>query len=110
MAEAIIAHPPSGGSSEHAHNRHTILAGLATASVVAVTPGVTLAVEADSFPELERQFWHYYSAVRVLEKVSGTPTEELGAGFYMPTRYDPHPALKAALAGEPIPPAPDGDE
>jgi hypothetical protein len=28
MAEAIIAHPPSGGSSEHIHNRRSILARL----------------------------------------------------------------------------------
>jgi hypothetical protein len=45
--------------------------------------------------------------VRVLERESGTPADELGAGFYMHSRYDPHPTLKAALAGEPIPPAPD---
>jgi hypothetical protein len=49
-----------------------------------------------------------YSTMRVLEKVSGTPADELGAGFYMPDRYDPHPALKASLAGEPIPPALEG--
>jgi hypothetical protein len=36
----------------------------------------------------------------------------LGVGFYMHSRYDQHPTLKAALVGEPIPPAPDsgGDE
>lgn len=51
-----------------------------------------------------------YSAVRVLERESGVSAEELGGGCYMPVRYDPHPAIKAALAGEPIPPASDGDE
>jgi hypothetical protein len=36
--------------------------------------------------------------------------DELGATSYMCARYDPHPTLRVALAGEPIPPAPDGDE
>jgi hypothetical protein len=43
-------------------------------------------------------------------KVNGTPAAELGATLHMHARYDPHPALKASLAGEPIPPAPDGGE
>jgi hypothetical protein len=51
-----------------------------------------------------------HSAVRVLERESSTPANELGMEHYMHCRYDPHPALKASLAGEPIPPAPDGDE
>jgi hypothetical protein len=51
-----------------------------------------------------------YSAVRVLEQVSGIPADELGMEHYMHRRYDPHPALKASLAGEPISPAPDADE
>ncbi len=46
--------------------------------------------------------------MRVLEREGGTPADELGASFYMHARYDPHPALKVSLAGEPIPPAPDG--
>jgi hypothetical protein len=36
--------------------------------------------------------------------------DELGATSYMCARYDPHSVLKASLVGEPIPPAPDGDE
>jgi hypothetical protein len=48
--------------------------------------------------------------VRVLEQVGGTPADELGMEHYMHARYDPHPTLKAALAREPIPPAPDGEE
>jgi hypothetical protein len=51
-----------------------------------------------------------YSAVRVLEQVSGTPADELGMVYYMHARYDPHPTLKASLAGEPIPATPDEDE
>jgi hypothetical protein len=50
------------------------------------------------------------AAVRVMEKVNGTPAAELGATFDMHARYDPHPALEASLADEPIPPAPDGEE
>jgi hypothetical protein len=48
-----------------------------------------------------------YSAVRVLEQVSGTPADELGTALYMHHRYDPHPTLKASLAGELISLAPD---
>jgi hypothetical protein len=44
-----------------------------------------------------------------MEPVSGTSADELGAGSYVCARYDPHPALKASLAGQPIPPPPDGD-
>jgi hypothetical protein len=40
-----------------------------------------------------------YSVVRVLEQVSGTPADELGTALYMHRRYDPHPTLKASLAG-----------
>jgi hypothetical protein len=47
MAEAIIEHPPSGGSSEHAHNRRVVLARLVTVSVVAAVPAVAIAGEAD---------------------------------------------------------------
>jgi hypothetical protein len=50
MAERIIEHPPSGGSSEHTHNRRSILARLAAVPMAAVTPGVTLAGEADPHP------------------------------------------------------------
>jgi hypothetical protein len=48
--------------------------------------------------------------VRVLEQAGGTPADELGMEHYMHARYDPHPTLKAPLVGEPISPAPDGDE
>jgi hypothetical protein len=47
--------------------------------------------------------------VRALGQVGGTPADELGAALYMHARYDPHLALKASLAGQPIPPPPDGD-
>jgi hypothetical protein len=39
-----------------------------------------------------------------------TSADELGATSYICARYAPHPTLKASLAGEPIPPATDGDE
>ena len=31
-----------------------------------------------------------YSLLRLLEELSGTPAEALGAGHYMDRRYDPH--------------------
>ncbi len=53
-----------------------------------------------------------YSVLRVLEELSGVPAEQVGANHYMCRKYDPHPALAAAVAGQPIPPALDrnGDE
>ncbi len=42
--------------------------------------------------------------------VAGIPADELGMRHYMRTCHDPHPALKASLAGEPIPPAPDDED
>ncbi len=53
-------HEPAPPGSADTHNRRSVLAQLAVAPVVAVTPGVTLAGEADPFPELERRFWHFY--------------------------------------------------
>jgi hypothetical protein len=51
---------PSGpGCADH-HSRRRILARLATASAVTVTPGLALAAEPDPFPELERRFWNFY--------------------------------------------------
>jgi hypothetical protein len=52
----------------------------------------------------------FHPTVRVLEQVGGTPADELGMEHYMHARYDPHLTLKASLVGEPISPAPDGDE
>jgi hypothetical protein len=49
-----------------------------------------------------------YSALRLLEELSGTPAEEVGAKHYMSRAFDPHAMLTAAVAREPIPPAPDG--
>ena len=51
-----------------------------------------------------------YSVLRLLEEMSGVPAEEVGARHYMNREFNPHLALKAALAGESIPPAPDEGE
>jgi hypothetical protein len=50
-----------------------------------------------------------YSVLRLLEELSGTPAEQVGAKHYMSRAFDPHAMLTAALAREAIPPAPDGD-
>jgi hypothetical protein len=48
--------------------------------------------------------------LRVARGTGRTSADELGATSYICARYAPHPTLKASLAGEPISPAPDGDE
>jgi hypothetical protein len=50
-----------------------------------------------------------YSVLRLLEELSGTPAEEVGAKHYMSRAFDPHAMLTAALAREAILPAADGD-
>ena len=42
--------------------------------------------------------------------VAGIPADELGMRYYISSCHNPHPALKASLAGEPIPPASDDED
>jgi hypothetical protein len=42
--------------------------------------------------------------------VADIPAGELGMRYYISSCHDPHLALKASLAGEPVPLAPDNDD
>jgi hypothetical protein len=52
---------------------------------------------------------YLHSVLQVLLQ-NGAQPDPRALSYYMAPRFDPHPTIRAALAGEPIPPAPDGDE
>jgi hypothetical protein len=51
-----------------------------------------------------------YSVLRLLEEMSGTPAEEVGARHYMSRTFDPYSMLATALTRQPVPAVSDGDE